>query len=85
MWIPDNRNNNKIINALFIGVCCGIVGILPDIDHIVSYWLSPLSEDRRIFHVAIFIVCCIVLFSLISYGTGFFIQRILKKKDEKLF
>jgi hypothetical protein len=83
MRLPNISNSDKIRSAFFVGMCCGIIGILPDIDHVISYWIQPLSENRRIFHVAIFITCCLVLCSLVAYGGRFYNKYILRNEIEK--
>ncbi len=76
-----NRNNSvKVRGALYVSIMCGVAGVLPDIDHVISYWIHPLSESRRIYHDAILVVCCIVLCSLIAYCGGLYIKHSLKGK-----
>jgi hypothetical protein len=80
MWISNRTDNNKTRSAFYVGIMCGVIGILPDIDHVISFWIQPQSESRRIYHDPILFVCCLVLCSLIAYGGGLYIKYILRRK-----
>lgn len=82
MWLPSKNDCLVSFRTLSVVLLCGIVGILPDIDHIAAYFQGiPNGEDVRIWHPYIFIGVCIAIFCLSAYCAGLYIRTILRKKD----
>jgi len=53
------RNISKGGNPLFIGLCCGVASILPDLDHLIYYatgWAWPEPVKGRLLHPFLFIL-----------------------------
>ena len=65
-------------NALLVFGICGIVGVLVDLDHVISYYLVP-QWSGRFLHTPLLVVSSAVLCGLITYIGGLFIRMVLKK------
>ena len=56
-----------LVDALLVGLLCGAVGVLVDLDHIIGF---VLRCDGRVFHKAMFIGAGVVCFGVIAYIGG---------------
>jgi len=56
-----------LFNALLIGLLCGVVGVLVDLDHVVAFFVK---RGGRIFHPYLLVVSSIGLCGLIAYLGG---------------
>ena len=62
-----------------IGIVCGIISVLPDIDHIIAYyWLKGL--DGRFLHTPLLIWAGTLIIIMCAYITGLYIKLVLKKQ-----
>ena len=62
----------------YIICCCGAISVLPDIDHIISYyWLKGL--DGRFLHTQILIWVGTIIVIMCAYITGLYIKLVLKR------
>jgi hypothetical protein len=81
MWIPNKTDCFSIIRSLPFICLCGVLGILPDVDHIAAYSSGiPKDGDFRVWHPTVFLVVGIVMFIVGALSTGLYIRAILKKK-----
>jgi hypothetical protein len=81
MWLPNKTDCFTIIRAFPFICLCGIVGILPDIDHVVAHFNGVTANgDFRIWHPAIFIVVVVAMCIIGTLSTGLYIGSILRKK-----
>jgi len=55
------------VDALLVGLLCGVVGVLTDLDHIVAYFVK---HSGRVYHTHILIVASCVFVGLIAYLGG---------------
>jgi hypothetical protein len=62
-----------------IGIC-GLVGVLVDIDHPISYWFT--GYDSRAAHIPLAIICFIMLCSIGAYCGRLYFKMVLKRKKE---
>jgi len=61
-----------------IGCMCGIISLLPDIDHIISYyWLKEL--DGRFLHTPLLIWAGTLIVIMCSYYSGLYAKLVLKR------
>lgn len=68
-------------SSLFAFLLCGFIGVLVDLDHLVSfllwkYWNSNISEGR-ILHTPILIICCLAFCFVGTYLPGLYNKLIL--------
>ena len=79
MWFQNIIHHQMLGVPLWIIGLCGLVGVLVDIDHIIShYWLTNL--DARFLHTPLLAISCIVLFSLGAYIAGLLCWMVLGGK-----
>ena len=63
----------------YIGVMCGAISLLPDIDHIISYyWLKGL--DGRFLHTPLLIWAGTLIVIMLSCASGLYIKLVLGGK-----
>ena len=63
----------------YIGVMCGAISLLPDIDHIISYyWLKEL--DGRFLHTPLLIWAGTLIVIMLSCASGLYIKLVLRGK-----
>jgi len=63
-------------NALLTFGLCGTVGVLVDIDHIISYYLIP-EWSRRFLHTPLLVTSCLMLVGLGTYLGRLLIRMVL--------
>lgn len=68
----------ELRHALLVGLMCGLVGVLVDLDHIVAYYAGYPAGSGRVFHEHILIASGIMLCGLIAYLAGLLGKAILK-------
>ncbi len=66
-------------NALLVGLLCGVVGVLVDLDHVISYYLVPQWSDHFL-HTPLLIVSGTITCGLIAYLGRPLIRMVLIKK-----
>jgi hypothetical protein len=66
-------------NALLVGLCCGFINVLCDIDHIIGAWFGIEKLYWRFLHIPVFIFSGISLFCVIAYGAGLYHKNVLNK------
>jgi hypothetical protein len=71
---------SKVPKPLFIGLICGIVGVLPDIDHIVAYETGMDYTFVRPWHTSILVGSSIVLGTCYACLGGLLIKLVLRNK-----
>ena len=69
-------------NALLAFGLSGTVGVLVDIDHIVSWYLVP-QRDAAFLHTPLLIIASLVILGLGTYLGGQFIRVVLNRKEVK--
>lgn len=67
--------------ALFVIGLCGLVGVLVDVDHLISivlwkYWLPQITEGR-ILHTPIFVISCLSICYLGARLRGLYPKLVL--------
>jgi hypothetical protein len=71
--------HRKVGNVpLYIIGYCGLAGILIDLDHPISYWIT--GKATRAAHSVIGIACCIILCGIIAYCGRLYYKLILRGK-----
>jgi hypothetical protein len=55
---------------------CGLVGILVDIDHPITYWIT--GETLRADHKTLAIISCLILCGVSAYIGGLYAKLVLK-------
>lgn len=68
------------LRTLFVGLLCGTVGVLVDIDHVISYYIG---WNDHFLHTPLLIISGAVLCCLIAYLGGLLYRSILKRKGVK--
>ena len=77
MWLQSIIYYQVLGVPLWVIVLCGVVGILVDIDHPISYyWLRSL--DGRFLHTPLLIGCGCVLLGVGAYIAGLLVKLVLK-------
>ena len=56
--------------TLFVGVLCGIVSVLIDLDHVIAFIHKRDCHNARLLHKPLFVIAGIVFFSIITYIGG---------------
>ncbi len=69
-------------NALLVFGICGTVGVLVDIDHLVSYYLIP-EWSARFLHTPLLIASSVVILGLGTYLGGLLIRMVLNRREAK--
>ena len=64
-------HHKMLYNALLVGLLCGTVGVLVDIDHFIAYFTRG---SGRVLHTPILIVSITMLCGLIAYLGGLLIR-----------
>jgi hypothetical protein len=81
MWLPTKDNCTIFVRSLSVICLCGLVGILPDIDHVVAFFIGvPKEADHRIWHLPLLIGVGIVMLCLGAFSAGLYFGAVLKKK-----
>lgn len=76
MWIQNLLHHQVFSVPLWVILLCGLVGILVDIDHPISYyWLTNLG--RQFLHTPLLIGSCIVLCCCGACVGGLLIRMVL--------
>lgn len=70
-------NSRKVRFTLFTFGVCGLVGILIDIDHVITYYLLR-DWSGRFLHTPLLVASGIVLCGLSAYLGGLLIRVVLK-------
>lgn len=64
-WIQNFRYSSEGLFALCIGIFGGIVGVLVDLDHPISFFFQ--IANGRFLHYPLFFIVLFVFFCLCSY------------------
>jgi len=79
MWLYNILHYSLFGIPLWVGVLCGVISVLVDLDHIIAhYWLTGL--DGRFLHTPLLIISCGILFSCCAYIGGLLIWLVLGGK-----
>lgn len=73
-------NHNKVWVAFRVGIFGGIIGVLVDIDHVISYWLT--GEATRAAHIYLMYISIAVICGTMSYIGGFYLERFLARRKK---
>ena len=79
-WIQNIRDHCKMHPALWVGFFGGVVGVLVDLDHPVSFFLKV--ENGRFFHYPIFFLTFAVFCGLCAYIGGLLFTLVLKRRKK---
>ena len=81
----DSVVHYKVRNMpLWVIGSCGLAGILVDIDHPITYWLT--GKATRADHIPLAIISCIILCSVSACIGGLYGRLVLKEeKSIKIF
>ena len=64
---------------LYIICACGLMGVLPDLDHLVqAVWMHQWKE--RWFHIPLFTITCIVSLLVGAYVRRLYMAQVLRKE-----
>jgi uncharacterized membrane protein YvlD (DUF360 family) len=66
---------------LYIGIFGGIISVLIDLDHPITYWLK--GTNLRAAHIPLAIISCIILCSVSTCIGGLFLGMVLRRKRDK--
>jgi hypothetical protein len=70
--------HRKVVNVpLYIIGICGLAGVLIDIDHPISYWIT--GEARRADHIPLGIISCVILCGVSTYCRRFYNKSFLRE------
>jgi len=72
------KNSSRLRNALFVGIICGVAGVLVDVDHVISHYSSGEKEARYL-HSPLLILSSGILICCYTYITGLLCKKILIK------
>jgi len=82
VWYRDMVHYLLRSKPFRIGLLCGAISLLPDIDHIISYyWLKEL--DGRFLHTPLLIWAGTLIVIMCSYYSGFYAKYLLNKHRNK--
>ena len=75
----DSIVRYKVRNVpLWVIGCCGLAGILVDIDHPITYWLT--GKATRADHIPLAIISCIILCGVSACIGGLYGRLVLRKE-----
>jgi len=81
MWYSDRIYHLLRSKPFRVGILCGLVSVLPDIDHIISYyWLKEL--DGRFLHTPILIWAGTLIVIMCAYYSGLYIKLVLRERNK---
>ena len=82
VWHRDMVHRLLRSKPFYIICCGGVCGVLPDIDHIISYyWLKEL--DGCFLHTPLLIWAGTLIVIMCSYYSGFYAKYLLNKHRNK--
>jgi hypothetical protein len=61
---------------------CGLAGVLVDIDHPITYWLT--GKATRADHIPLAIMCCLILCLISAYIGGLYSRLVLSGKNRSV-
>jgi hypothetical protein len=61
---------------------CGLAGVLVDIDHPISYWIT--GKAPRAAHLPLAVISCIVLCCVSAYIGGLYCKLVLRRKKQNI-
>jgi len=77
MWIQDIIHYQVLGVPLWVGLLCGFISVLVDLDHIIAYyWVRGL--DGRFLHTPLLIISCCVLCYLGACLARLFFRVVLR-------
>lgn len=76
MWFQSFLNYSACGVPLWVILLCGLVGVLVDIDHLISYYLIPRQRGRFL-HTPLLIISCVALLGCSAYLGGLLIKMVL--------
>jgi len=79
MWTKVKRHILQRRDALLIFGLCGLVGVLPDLDHVLAYEKGWDYLLVRPLHTPILVVASVVLCACCTCCGGLLIRMVLKK------
>ena len=68
----------EIRSTLRIFWISGLVGVLVDLDHPISYWITGQAE--RTAHIPLFYISIAVICGVSAFVGGFYLERILGRR-----
>ena len=75
----DSIVHYKMRNVpLWVIGCCGLAGILVDIDHPITYWLA--GKATRTDHIPLAIISCIILCGVSACIGGLYVRLVLREE-----
>ncbi len=63
---------------LWIIVICGLAGVLVDLDHLFSYWITGHTSQQA--HIPLAIISCIILCGISAYCGRLYYRMVLNRK-----
>ncbi len=66
------------LTALLVGLYCGAVGVLLDLDHVIAYRLGRINTNARVWHKPVGIIAGIIIISCLAYIGGLSIGVVLR-------
>ena len=79
VWLPklDSIIHYKVrsVPLWVIGVC-GLAGVLVDIDHPITYWIT--GKATRADHIPLAFMCCLILCGVSAYIGGLYCRLVLR-------
>jgi len=76
MWASFVEGHSVLFVTLVVGVLCGCVGVLIDLDHVIAFYLG--STHGRMFHKPLLVGGCLILCGCIAYIGRLYIELVLK-------
>lgn len=67
---------SRITSPLLVGICCGVICVLVDIDHFIAL---PLGWNPRFLHPYYFALSCGIIVGCCTYVGGRILQKVLKR------
>lgn len=66
-----------LVTALFVGICCGLVGVLIDLDHVIAYKYGRECTNARLLHKPLGLAAGIIIISCIACIGRLYLRLVL--------